>query len=353
MLKPVSKTEYVKARLLEDIRNGQCPPGSNLPSIEMLARFFSVSKNTVSQALLMLRDTGVIELAHGKHTRVVGFLDSPTIEIIARAVVPLENNDFWGEVRRGIHEEIHTEEKFLIRERYFNDSFVAEFKEPPEYLRHNSGIILIGTAQPEYLAHFRKYNIPVILPHDKPFAGDPTPSVHCDFSAVMRQAVGELVRAGARRIAWCGFNLLERNSPIDGHKLECFRAALAEHGLRLDPGDIRDFDPGIDKGYAETRKLLAKAKPLPDAIFFASDSLLFGAFRAFHDAGIRIPQDLKVISSDNLFWSRYVIPAVTSIELDRVEMGRRAARQLMNFISAGTPMKEEIVEPKLIKRESI
>lgn len=57
--------------LLEDIKSGQYPPGSKLPSEDQLAREFSVSRVTLREALRVLEDYGVIVRRHGSGTFVL------------------------------------------------------------------------------------------------------------------------------------------------------------------------------------------------------------------------------------------------------------------------------------------
>lgn len=64
--------------LLEDIKSGQYPPGSRLPSEDQLAREFSVSRVTLREALRVLEDDGVIVRRHGSGTFV---LDKKAIPI--------------------------------------------------------------------------------------------------------------------------------------------------------------------------------------------------------------------------------------------------------------------------------
>lgn len=64
--------------LLEDIKSGQYPPGSKLPSEDQLAREFSVSRVTLREALRVLEDDGMIVRRHGSGTFV---LDKRTVPI--------------------------------------------------------------------------------------------------------------------------------------------------------------------------------------------------------------------------------------------------------------------------------
>ena len=66
-----SKTDQLKRRIQDAIRDGEFPPGSTLPSVKQLCTRYGVSKHTVSQALSNLNELRIIEVSHGRKTRVL------------------------------------------------------------------------------------------------------------------------------------------------------------------------------------------------------------------------------------------------------------------------------------------
>lgn len=347
MIQAMSKSEYVKQRLITDIRSGKFRPGSALPSIEFMAFDFKVSKNTVSLALASLRDLGIVELAQGKPTMVTGFLHSFHIEVIAYGVIPLQHNDFWGQMWRGICDVASGYDNVVVDQRHIDSTFLPDLSEPPEYLRNNGAVILLGTTRYEYIEHLRKYNIPFILVHEK--VNDKTvPTIYPAFENVMLEAVGRFVGLGAKRIGYLGNQNL--HCGIDMYKLECFKKALAQCGLVFEKKLIAHSEHLLDKAYGYTKAYLEENPDLPDGLMLGSDTLLLGAFKAFKDANIRIPDDLKVISCDNLDWGNYVTPDVDTIELFRYDMGKMAATQILEHLLEHKPLKNEIIDPVFIKK---
>jgi LacI family transcriptional regulator len=89
----------------------------------------------------------------------------------------------------------------------------------------------------------------------------------------------------------------------------------------------------------------------PTAVFCYSDRIAFGLLNGLADLGVRVPQELSVVGFDNLpagIWSR---PALTSVEVDRVEMGKRAAEILFDAIGGQTPS-EVLLPPRIVERQS-
>ena len=98
----ISKTEQVRQRIAAAIMEGRYACGEALPSIEQLAKQFSVSKNTVALALADLNQSGALEMAHGKYTRVTAKLAVPHIMIYASRPYNMEDAPFWGTFYSGI-----------------------------------------------------------------------------------------------------------------------------------------------------------------------------------------------------------------------------------------------------------
>jgi LacI family transcriptional regulator len=89
----------------------------------------------------------------------------------------------------------------------------------------------------------------------------------------------------------------------------------------------------------------------PTAVFCYSDRIAFGLLNGLADHGACVPQDISVIGFDNLpagVWSR---PALTSVEIDRVEMGRRAAQMLFDALEGAIPQDMPLA-PRLVLRQS-
>jgi LacI family transcriptional regulator len=141
-----------------------------------------------------------------------------------------------------------------------------------------------------------------------------------------------LIDVGRRRIAFI-------NGPTHyeatHHRLEGYRSALEEAGLRFDPALVvtsRKWHQNY--GYDATHQLMADARP-PDAIFCASDSLAIGALDALHELGIRIPDDVSVVGFDNRPHSAHQRPPLTTVALPLHEMGKLAGELLIESIRDG------------------
>jgi DNA-binding LacI/PurR family transcriptional regulator len=159
-----------------------------------------------------------------------------------------------------------------------------------------------------------------------------------------------LKKKGRRRVA-----LL--NGPVESYwgfaaRRDGYLAALEEMGVAPDPKLIRE-DAHIsdtEAGRAMMRGLLTEGVVV-DGVVGASDSKAMGAIAAARDAGLRIPDDLAVVSIDNIFAER-VDPPLTSVAMPFLEVGERAAEEALRRSSRNQlvcPVEIKL-KPSLVER---
>jgi DNA-binding LacI/PurR family transcriptional regulator len=133
-------------------------------------------------------------------------------------------------------------------------------------------------------------------------------------------------------------------------RVEGWLAALEEHGSstpRALPGDW-----SARSGYIAGQKL-AKARNGVTAVFAANDSMALGVLRAFHEAGIRVPEDVSIVGFDDIPEAAYFTPPLTTVRQDFDEMGSRSVRLLLEMLETGTSADAGPgVQPRLIVRSS-
>jgi len=166
-----------------------------------------------------------------------------------------------------------------------------------------------------------------------------------------RRAVELLVSHGNRRIALLGQNdEVERDvfrSATVARRVAGIRETMAEHGLSfVTEESIWLWEP--DEGYQATKRLIAEHPDL-DALLCLNDRLAFGAYQALGEAGLRIPDDVSIVSFDNDEVAAYLRPGLTTVALPHEEMGRRAVELLLSGDRSG----ETLIEMPAVVRASI
>ena len=103
-------------------------------------------------------------------------------------------------------------------------------------------------------------------------------------------------------------------------------------------------------GYPAAKVLLARKKPFT-ALFALDDISAIGAIQAFHEAGLRVPEDVSVVGFDNIPLAIIVKPELTTISQPLLRMGQIAAKTIIEQIEKTAQYKPEImIEPEFIQR---
>jgi LacI family transcriptional regulator len=164
--------------------------------------------------------------------------------------------------------------------------------------------------------------------------------------------VEHLIGHGHGRIAYVG-GPPRFTSGIE--RLDGFRQAMAAAGLAAPAERVRFGDDvwSVESGREATRQLLA-ASPRPTGLVAASDTLAVGAIQAVRDIGLRVPDDLAVVSFDDPFFADIFDPPMTALARNERELGELAASLLLHAIRTGTlgPPTEVRLPVELIVRGS-
>jgi len=160
-------------------------------------------------------------------------------------------------------------------------------------------------------------------------------------------AAEHLLRIGYERIGLIGAPV-STTAGVD--RLNGFVEGLALHGRALHPSLRVDGDFSEQSGYRAMQELIPRG---PDAVFVASDTMGVGALRASRDAGLRVPDDVALVSFDGLPASEQANPPLTTIRQPVTDTGVRAVRMLNDLVTGAA--KAPIVETmpvELVVRES-
>jgi LacI family transcriptional regulator len=167
-----------------------------------------------------------------------------------------------------------------------------------------------------------------------------------------RTAVRALTGAGLREgIALLGQSDAKEKglfrSATVAQRVAGIRDTMAEEGLEfVSETSVWLWEP--NEGYEATRRLL-RQKTRPAAILSMNDRLAFGAYQAAAEAGLRIPEDLSIVSFDNDELAAYLRPGLTTVALPHEAMGARSVELLLH----PGPAVEELIEMPLMVRDSI
>jgi DNA-binding LacI/PurR family transcriptional regulator len=154
---------------------------------------------------------------------------------------------------------------------------------------------------------------------------------------------------GLRRIAYVGppeAGGEEYRHTTARERLEGFRAAMGRTGLAVPPDYVRASD--IDSTPASAAAIaveLARLPEPPEAIIGGADTLAVGVLQGLRSVGLRVPDDIALVSFDEPSHAEVLDPAVTSLDRHDRELGNRAAELLLDALhDAGGRPAEAAVE---------
>ena len=122
---------------------------------------------------------------------------------------------------------------------------------------------------------------------------------------------------------------------VGRERLEAFRTAVGDAGLPLPTRFVRTTDSrGFLEGAREATRDLLQLDPRPTAIVAGSDTFAMGALEMTRERGVRVPDDLALVSFDEPPYAHLLDPPITSLDRHDAELGRRAAELLLAALAA-------------------
>ncbi|GGK91773.1 LacI family DNA-binding transcriptional regulator [Mangrovihabitans endophyticus] len=216
--------------------------------------------------------------------------------------------------------------------------------------RSSQGAILVlSELTEEQRAELARRTLPFVVVDGVNVPPPEVPSVGTTNFAGGYAATEHLLQLGHRHIAAIGGPepLLCTRARIAG-----YRAALEGAGVTPRRELVRYGDFHHSGGADAAHRLLA-LDPRPTAVFAGSDQQATGVYEAVRGAGLRVPEDVSVVGFDDLNFSRWMTPALTTIRQPLHEMGVAAARTLLRII-VGERLESHRIElaTELVLRES-
>jgi DNA-binding LacI/PurR family transcriptional regulator len=204
-----------------------------------------------------------------------------------------------------------------------------------------------------YQEHLDRLSAPVVLinSHSQQ-RGAYTFAVNVNNRHGAFQATEHLIRCGHRRIAYVAG---PANHSDDEERKAGYRQALASARIVGDSALVVPGTGGADGGEGALPALMALREP-PTAVFCYNDMTAIGLLRAARCVGLSIPRDLAVVGFDDIPFSSFVSPSLTTVAQPMTEMGKQALEMVLSLLDAKDWESKEIsnivVEGRLIVRES-
>ncbi len=269
-------------------------------------------------------------------------------------VIPDISNSIFSEVARGIED--------IANMYHYNIILCNADKKKEKEIRvvntllekQVDGLLFMGGAiTDDHVQAFKTSSVPVVLcatADEKRLI----PSVDIDHEKAAYDAVNVLIQNGHKNIAMISGTLQD---PANGFaRYQGYKKALEDAGIPLREEYVRVGNYRYESGLELTNYFL-ELPERPTAIFAATDEMAIGAIHTLQDRGLKVPDDVSVISVDNIRMASMVRPQLTTVAQPMYDIGAVAMRlltKLMNKETKDTAELTQVVLPhEVIHRNSV
>lgn len=265
-------------------------------------------------------------------------------------VVPVFYGPFYGDMMAGIESELRDADKQMV----ITAGYATEESEKAgiQFLlsRNCDALILrVDFVSDDYLIELSRGSVPfVILDRHIPEIAERCIFLDNELGGYL--ATRSVMVLGHRNIAYISGPLWKQDSQarLAGHK-----RALQEFGVEYEPlltveGDF------LETGGSRAMTQLMNSGQRFSVVICANDEMAAGALGVLRERNVRIPEDISIMGFDNVFFTDYFRPRLSTVNYPVREMGQMAARYILREVYDRDDF--EILhryEPEVVMRSSV
>jgi len=318
-----------------------------------IAKKSNVSHSTVSRAL-----NGSALISQGTTERIrqiaaeMGYFHSAAARSLKTnrtqalgVIVSNVDDPFFGEILHGI-EEVAQNNGYSL--------FMAASQHSPEKEQHIvqamrehcvDGVIICSASFSTLQSNqFSKYGIPIVVVNNQA-AEDYRYSIYHDDLDGSRQVTHHLIELGHRRIAYLG-NSSSGRTNLD--RITGFEQEMAAAGLSIPSEYKHEVAGGGPENGFEGVKHFIELSNRPSAIVCYNDMIATGALKGLLAADIHVPEEISVTGFDNIVFSAFTNPPLTTFDQPKRFLGSEAARLVLELLNI--PIQNESVQPPVVQK---
>ncbi|UCS93921.1 LacI family transcriptional regulator [Echinicola marina] len=328
-------------------------------TLKDIAQELNVSISTVSRAL---KDHPDIDKTLTKKIKALAqkwnYIPNPLAMGLLRqqtrvigVIVPDLVTYFFSSIISGIEEELQQAGYYIVISSS-KESMEKEIESVNNLLNLRiDGLIVCLAQDSKNTEHFKKvldHDVPLVF-FDRVCLEKKVSTVVVDNVSMAKGITTHFHQNGARRIAHITgpkhLNIVQERS-------EGYLKGLNEVGLEFDPQYLIHTDLSPENATKATQILLNLASP-PDAILGVNDTVIFATMKEIKSRGLSIPNDILLAGFSDEFHATVVEPNLTSVAHPTHEIGRNAAKLILEQIGEGRPIQKKIIlNTELHMRES-
>lgn len=344
------KYQRIATELQTEIKQGVYPAGQMLPTEEQLTQRFSASRQTIRQALSLLVEAGLITKQRGSGSRVRAQVAAQRSGNIAVIATYISDYIFPGILREA--QSVFAANQYSAILSATRNSVYHERTILNDLLtKPIDGILVEGTktALPnpnlDLYQKLRERNIPIVFFNGFYADLENTISVYADNFGGGYQLVQHLLQKGHEKIAG-----IFKSDDIQGHeRYSGYITALRDAGRMISDSSVFWYTTE-SRDEMFTQELAHKIAEC-SAVVCYNDEIAFRLIPLLLQHGVRIPQDVAVVSFDNSALSELSPVKITSLSYGAQNIGHVAAETLLARIE-GKPAQSQTLHWTLIEKDS-
>ncbi|GAB3659401.1 LacI family DNA-binding transcriptional regulator [Echinicola sediminis] len=203
------------------------------------------------------------------------------------------------------------------------------------------GLIVCLAQNSNTTEHFQKvldHEVPLVF-FDRICLEKQVSTVVVDNVSMAKDITTHFHANGARKIAHITG---PKHLNIVKERAEGYLQGLEETGIPFDKKYLVHTDLSPGKAATAIRKLL-NLPERPDAILGVNDTVIFAAMKEIKNSGFKIPDDILLAGFSDEFHATVVEPNLTSVAHPTYDIGRNAAKVILEQIYEGRPIQKKIV----------
>ena len=331
----------------------------NTLTINDIARLANVSKTTVSFVLNNKEGIGeetrkkvlsVIEEYNYKpslNSLRLNYHKSFTIAVVFEQTDSVFSNLFYADIMNALLKRCIRYGYALVYTEFIQNN--NERSLPENVLTKDvDGVIFLRDIPASLVEKLNSIEMPFVVADDHS-EHDAIHAVKADYRLAALTAVRHLIDQGHQHIGFIGNTTLPS---FHFQVLSGYEKALREAKLPVQPKwflnnctDRSSIEEALDK--------LLQSEDCPTAFFCMEDLLAIEVIRCLQKHNKLVPDDFSVIAIDDIILSRFIYPGLTTVALDKEQIGRYAIDILMDLINHKNPKNVVISSNEIVKRESV
>ncbi len=346
------KYSQLKEYLKRQMQQREILYEQQLPSENVLSKQFRMSRHTVREALGDLENEGWIRREQGRGTFCTysGKVGNRTIALVTTYI----SDYIFPSLIRGIEEILSASGYTLVLANTGNDKIKEAQCLENSLSRDIAGLIIEPTKSAEeninldFFNEFQKRGIPYIF-LNAVYSGIEPAYIMMDDLNGGYMATKYLLQLGHRNIA----GIFKKDDLQGVKREEGFEKALAEYEITSPSNLLGKYvtEQLLSYPYQFTKTILHK-NPQPTAIVCYNDQIAIKVMEAIRDEGLKIPKDISIIGYDDSGLALASEVKLTTIKHPKAEMGRQAARLIIDMVEKRVDKPRFIYQPELIIRNS-